>query len=1035
MEIEGENNISNIHLKNIILKYYQWEKQKPKLLLTNEDNINSFNNEVFYLINKMWINNFKNLINYENIVKILANNYNNKKEEEIIDEYLSTEINNINKNQLSLNDIQINDDNSILKELMENKNFAFEIINEEFKNSLDEYDKKEYIQVNRKFINNKILFELNSSFDNKNILILFISIEDNNFYELFFIMDCNLYISFIKEIETYSKQQILDICKISSDNIDENGEIKNINLNDNSKFDVVIKKLKKNNIEIPINDNSNNDNNNNIENINNSNNILNDNTNNNMINNINNGNNDINSNINNNNSNNNSDKNSENSDIISNNNNEINSNINLKKIKESFSYFNKCNKMFKKALSIGEIHNNYSPCKLINKQWIEEFIKTFEYKEDENNIKIKDNISLKDFELFKNFDNLIPNDFEKGEFYIVNENFFLSLFPFNDELENKRELFKDYEIFLKEDKGAIIIDDNIYIFETSNNNINKRNFFQKICGQKKNELLNKMKNEIFEFELTQTNWEELKSNIFINNSNNINNNINNNMNNINNDNNSYNNLNNNGKINSMNNINNNNPIINNENNHFNEMENFNKNNNNMINPMNNNNNININEINKNINLPELNKKNNININNNINNNFNINNNINNNKDNKMNNDNNPLSKLNSLMELEIKLTQRNNYLNSLEKELNDKEDIIKKVFLNKNNPTLGLENLGATCYMNAPLQCMAHFMEVSEGILTWYKSKKDKNKKSKTLSYAYATVLNNLYFPNEYNNSKKFYSPKEFKEIISKLNPLFKGIQANDSKDIFNYMIEQMHKELNNLDDPIIFNNNLTNLMNDQSNEMLTLNQFKTLFAINFNSIFSKYLYGIQETITKCDFCGINIYNFQTFNFLIFPLLDVQRFVYNNFSIPQNYTLHLNDCFNYYEKIEYFFGENSIHCNNCNLMRNATYFNKLYSVPKIISIVLNRGKNNADFKGRINFDMKLDLSNHVIEDSNSAKYYLFGVVCHIGDSSMSGHFFAYCRSHFKSPWYKYNDSIVNQCNEKEILSAYTPYILFYHKYD
>ena len=178
------------------------------------------------------------------------------------------------------------------------------------------------------------------------------------------------------------------------------------------------------------------------------------------------------------------------------------------------------------------------------------------------------------------------------------------------------------------------------------------------------------------------------------------------------------------------------------------------------------------------------------------------------------------------------------------------------------------------------------------------------------------------------------------------------------------------------------------------------------------------------------------MYLFKTY---AFPLLDVKNYIiYNNYQNPffnnQNYVLNLIDCFKYYQKIDFFTGENQIFCNKCQAMQNANYCTLLYSVPTILCIVLNRGKNNMDFQENINFGTQLDLSNFVQDKSDIALYYLIGVVVHVGDSSMNGHFFAYCRAHFKSPWYKYNDSIVSQSNENDIYSVGTPYILFYHKY-
>ena len=405
--------------------------------------------------------------------------------------------------------------------------------------------------------------------------------------------------------------------------------------------------------------------------------------------------------------------------------------------------------------------------------------------------------------------------------------------------------------------------------------------------------------------------------------------------------------------------------------------------------------------------------------------------------------------LDSLNKKNKELIEKENNLIKKEKQL--EKDLLKinenkKVIIGKKVPTIGLQNLGATCYMNAILQCMAHFLEISEKILTWYKYSKDNNKKAKKLSYAYAELLNHLYILNQnnnfnnYNNYNNYYAPYNFKEIIGNLNPLFQGVQANDSKDILNFIIEKIHEELNPLG-----GNNLNNAYNndniiiDQTNEFLSFNYFKDEFKKNFHSILSEYLYGIQKTVTLCCNCNTMIYNFQTYNFLIFPLLEVKNYILsNNYQNPffnmQNYTLNIIDCFKYYQKIDFFTGTNQIFCNKCQVLQNAKYCNVLYNVPTILCLVLNRGKDNKDFKENFTFGTKLDLTDFIQDKNDLGLYYLIGVVVHVGDSSMSGHFFAYSRSHFTSPWYKYNDAIVSQVNENEINTIGTSYILFYHKY-
>ena len=58
-----------------------------------------------------------------------------------------------------------------------------------------------------------------------------------------------------------------------------------------------------------------------------------------------------------------------------------------------------------------------------------------------------------------------------------------------------------------------------------------------------------------------------------------------------------------------------------------------------------------------------------------------------------------------------------------------------------------------------------------------------------------------------------------------------------------------------------------------------------------------------------------------------------------------------------------------------------------------------------------------------------------GVITHLGESNMSGHFIAYCLDPLYGSWYKYNDAIVSQVNDfqKEVINYAMPYLLFYQK--
>jgi ubiquitin C-terminal hydrolase len=69
----------------------------------------------------------------------------------------------------------------------------------------------------------------------------------------------------------------------------------------------------------------------------------------------------------------------------------------------------------------------------------------------------------------------------------------------------------------------------------------------------------------------------------------------------------------------------------------------------------------------------------------------------------------------------------------------------------------GLVNIGATCYMNATLQCLAHVENLTKYLLKIHKNSKKSNKYM--LTNAYKEVIYNLWE----NKNIRDYSPDNFK--------------------------------------------------------------------------------------------------------------------------------------------------------------------------------------------------------------------------------------------------------------------------------
>ncbi len=111
---------------------------------------------------------------------------------------------------------------------------------------------------------------------------------------------------------------------------------------------------------------------------------------------------------------------------------------------------------------------------------------------------------------------------------------------------------------------------------------------------------------------------------------------------------------------------------------------------------------------------------------------------------------------------------------------------------------VGLRNLGNTCFMNSMLQCL----NASTPLRQYFESKRYVNEINTknalgtggVLAASYGSLVEEMWA-----GSYSVVAPTDFKETLGRFAPQFAGYQQQDSMELFSYLLDNLHEDLNRI--------------------------------------------------------------------------------------------------------------------------------------------------------------------------------------------------------------------------------------------